>query len=215
MLSETLTDGLNRYKIGQKVRNMRLDKKLALTELGDHTGLSTAMLSKIERGQLFPTLPTLLRIALVFGIGLDHFFVERPTKRLVSVARKGERIRLPDQVKEFPPSYLFESLDFAVTDRKMDAFLATFPAQSKRSKPHHHDGVSSMSSVGRSSSRSTAKIQASEKAIQSISIRLRPIAIAARAAWSALHSWSSSRRRNESGHRRGWGGRRWPRTAKE
>ena len=141
MLSETLTDGLNRYKIGQKIRNLRLDKELALTELGAHTGLSTAMLSKIERGQLFPTLPTLLRIALVFGIGLDHFFVERPTKRLVSIARKGERIKLPDQVKEYPPSYLFESLDFAVTDRKMDAFLATFPSQSKRSKPHHHDGV--------------------------------------------------------------------------
>lgn len=144
MLSETLTGGLNRYKIGQKIRNLRLDKKLALTELGAHTGLSTAMLSKIERGQLFPTLPTLLRIALVFGVGLDHFFVERPTRRLVSIARKGERIRLPDQVKEFPPSYLFESLDFAVTDRKMDAFLATFPAQSKRSKPHHHDGVEFM-----------------------------------------------------------------------
>jgi transcriptional regulator with XRE-family HTH domain len=141
MLSETLTDGLNRYRIGNKIRNLRLDKKLALTELGTHTGMSTAMLSKIERGQLFPTLPTLLRIALVFGVGLDHFFVERPTRRLVSVARKGERIQLPDQVKEFPPAYLFESLDFAVTDRKMDAFLATFPAQSKRSKPHHHDGV--------------------------------------------------------------------------
>jgi len=141
MLSETLADGLGRYRIGQKIRNLRLDKKLALTELGAHTGLSTAMLSKIERGQLFPTLPTLLRIALVFGIGLDHFFVEKPTRRLVSIARKGERIRLPDQVKEYPPSYLFESLDFAVTDRKMDAFLATFPAQSKRSKPHHHDGV--------------------------------------------------------------------------
>ncbi len=141
MLSETLTDGLNGYKIGQKIRNLRLDKKLALIELGNHTGLSTAMLSKIERGQLFPTLPTLLRIALVFGVGLDHFFVDRPTRRLVSVVRKAERIRLPDQVKEFPPSYLFESLDFAVTDRKMNAFLATFPAQSKRSKAHHHDGV--------------------------------------------------------------------------
>jgi hypothetical protein len=34
------------------------------------------MLSKIERGQLFPTLPTLLRIAMVFGVGLEHFFIE-------------------------------------------------------------------------------------------------------------------------------------------
>jgi transcriptional regulator with XRE-family HTH domain len=47
---------------------------MGLVELGRHTGLSPAMLSKIERGQLFLTLPTLLRIALVFSVGLDFFF---------------------------------------------------------------------------------------------------------------------------------------------
>ena len=43
---------------------------MGLAQLGKHTGLSPGLLSKIERGQLFPTLPTLLRIALVFGEGL-------------------------------------------------------------------------------------------------------------------------------------------------
>ena len=76
MLSETLTAGLERYRIGPKVRALRLRKKLGLVQLGQHTGLSPAMLSKIERGQLFPTLPTLLRIALLFGVGLEHFFVD-------------------------------------------------------------------------------------------------------------------------------------------
>jgi transcriptional regulator with XRE-family HTH domain len=47
---------------------------MGLVELGKHTGLSAAMLSKLERGKLFPTLPTLLRIALVFGVGLEYFF---------------------------------------------------------------------------------------------------------------------------------------------
>jgi transcriptional regulator with XRE-family HTH domain len=42
--------------------------------LGKHTSLSAAMLSKLERGKLFPTLPTLIRIALVFGVGLEYFF---------------------------------------------------------------------------------------------------------------------------------------------
>jgi transcriptional regulator with XRE-family HTH domain len=32
--------------------------------------LSAALLSKIERGLLFPTLPTLLRVAMVLGVGL-------------------------------------------------------------------------------------------------------------------------------------------------
>ena len=76
MLSKTLSEGLERYSIGPKLRALRLRKKMGLVELGKHTGLSPAMLSKVERGRLFPTLPTLLRIALVFGVGLVHFFLE-------------------------------------------------------------------------------------------------------------------------------------------
>src|SRR5436305_4117504 len=114
MLSETLTDGLRRYKIGSKIRALRLKKKLGLVQLGGHTGLSPALLSKIERGNLFPTLPTLLRIAMVFGVGLEHFFVETEDRPLVSVTRKKDRLRLPNRPAEETPSYFFESLDFAV-----------------------------------------------------------------------------------------------------
>ena len=74
MLSDTLTNELGRYAIGPRIKALRLRKKLGLVQLAAHTGLSSAMLSKIERGQMFPTLPTLLRIAMVFGVGLDHFF---------------------------------------------------------------------------------------------------------------------------------------------
>jgi transcriptional regulator with XRE-family HTH domain len=141
MLSETLATGLEHYKIGPKIRALRLNKKLGLVKLAEHTGLSTAMLSKIERGQLFPTLPTLLRIALVFGVGLDHFFIERTARPLVSVIRKSDRLRFPNLVGEKSPSYVFESLDYPVTNRKMEAFYAEFPIRSKRSEPHQHDGI--------------------------------------------------------------------------
>ena len=141
MLSETLATGLEHYKIGPKIRALRLKKKLGLVQLGEHTGLSPGMLSKIERGALFPTLPTLLRIALVFGVGLEHFFVESKERPEIAVIRKQDRLRLPDRPGEVPPSYLFESLDFPVTDRKMEAFFAEFPAQSKPSEPHRHEGA--------------------------------------------------------------------------
>ncbi|TIV03878.1 MAG: helix-turn-helix transcriptional regulator, partial [Mesorhizobium sp.] len=71
MLSDTLSNELQRYAIGPRIKALRLRKKLGLVQLAGHTGLSPAMLSKIERGQMFPTLPTLLRIAMVFGVGLD------------------------------------------------------------------------------------------------------------------------------------------------
>src|SRR5271154_5530728 len=95
-MTDTIAEGLGRYSIGEKLRSMRLRKSMGLVELGKHTGLSAALLSKLERGKLFPTLPTLLRIALVFGVGLDHFFTDERKRHVVAIVRKGERIRFPE-----------------------------------------------------------------------------------------------------------------------
>ena len=46
MLSATLNKGLSEYGIGAKIRALRLRKKMGLVELGKHTGLSPAMLSR-------------------------------------------------------------------------------------------------------------------------------------------------------------------------
>ncbi len=40
---------------------------MGLVELGRHTGLSAAMLSKVERGKLFPTPATHLRMTVPTG----------------------------------------------------------------------------------------------------------------------------------------------------
>ena len=141
MLSETLNAGLESYEIGPKIRALRLKKNLGLVQLGEHTGLSSGMLSKIERGQLFPTLPTLLKIALVFGVGLEHFFIDQDPTPIVAVVRKKDRIRLPDRPGEESPSYFFESLDFPVTDRRMEAYYAEFEGRSEATEPHHHEGA--------------------------------------------------------------------------
>ena len=57
VISQTITDGVKPYAIGEKIRTLRLKKSMGLVELGEHTGLSAALLSKLERGNLFPTLP--------------------------------------------------------------------------------------------------------------------------------------------------------------
>ena len=141
MLSETLVTGLEHYRIGPKIRALRLKKNMGQVQLAEHTGLSPALLSKIERGQLFPTLPTLLRIAMVFGVGLEHFFIESKERPLVAVTRRQERVRLPDRPGEATPSYFFESLNFPVTDRKMDAYYAEFLLSAQPSQPHQHGGT--------------------------------------------------------------------------
>src|SRR5215467_13734655 len=72
--SDLICEGLGRYSIGEKLRALRLRNHMGLVELGKHTRLSAPLLSKLERGKLFPTLPTLMRIAMAFGVGLDFFF---------------------------------------------------------------------------------------------------------------------------------------------
>jgi transcriptional regulator with XRE-family HTH domain len=142
MLSATLKTGLSDYEIGRKIRALRLRKKMGLVELGRHTGLSPALLSKLERGRLFPTLPTLLRIALVFGVGLEFFFIGAREKPLLAVVRKAERVQLPDQPGARDISYRFESLDYPATERRFNSYFADFlPVPPEKVRVHVHPGV--------------------------------------------------------------------------
>jgi len=138
MLSDTLSHELQRYAIGPRIKALRLRKKLGLVQLAGHTGLSPGMLSKIEREQMFPTLPTLLRIAMVFGVGLDHFFTADEKEPLVAIVRKDQRLKLPSPPGVQHPAFLFESLDYPASDRRMEAFYAEFPVGSPPSEPHQH-----------------------------------------------------------------------------
>jgi transcriptional regulator with XRE-family HTH domain len=146
VLSETLAKGLNGYAIGEKLRGLRLKKKMGLVELGRHTGLSAAMLSKVERGKLFPTLPTLLRIALVFSVGLEYFFSDERKRHVVAIVRRGQRKRFPERPDGRDISFHFESLDFAAVERKLNAYHAEFePLAPGKARPHHHPGVEFLS----------------------------------------------------------------------
>ena len=142
MLSPTLRGGLDAYAIGPKIRTIRLKKKMGLVELGGHTGLSPAMLSKIERGQLYPTLPTLLRIALVFSVGLDYFFTAERDKPIVGIARHQERLRFPEKPGAKDVAYTFESLDFPAVQRLLNSYFAEFFAiPPDKLRPHQHPGA--------------------------------------------------------------------------
>ena len=141
MVNKTIENGLRPYQIGAKLRGLRLKKSMGLVELGKHTGLSPAMLSKLERDKLYPTLPTLLRIAMVFSVGLDYFFTDERKRHVVSIIRKDERIRLPERPGTPDIAYYFESLDFKSNERQTNAYLADFELVGlEKVKPHQHPG---------------------------------------------------------------------------
>jgi transcriptional regulator with XRE-family HTH domain len=142
MLSTTLQQGLKAYAIGPKIRSVRLKKKMGLVELGKHTGISPAMLSKIERGQLFPTLPTLLRIAMVFSVGLDYFIAADRDKPVLGISRHQERMRFPEKAGGRDQAYEFESLDFPAVQRLLNSYFAEFFAVApEKLRRHQHPGA--------------------------------------------------------------------------
>jgi transcriptional regulator with XRE-family HTH domain len=140
MLTKTLQDGLKSYAIGPKIRALRLKKKMGLVELGKHTGLSPALLSKLERSRLFPTLPTLLRIALVFSVGLEYFFTANREQPVVAVVRHQDRLRFPDKPGAREIAYRFESLDYPAVERRFSAYLAEFFPVPAAERKHAHPG---------------------------------------------------------------------------
>jgi transcriptional regulator with XRE-family HTH domain len=112
------------YSIGLKLRSLRTKKHLTLSRLAAETGLSTALLSKLETDRMIPTLPTLATITRVYGVGMSYFFSE-PSRHSLSITRKAhlesdgrgpepfkitplnapvENPRLVAEMIEFPPS---------------------------------------------------------------------------------------------------------------
>src|ERR1700738_4324493 len=78
---------LEPYCIGMKLRALRNHKRLTLSRLSAETGLSTALLSKLETDRMIPTLSTLATVSRVYGVGMSHFFTE-PEHHSLSITRK-------------------------------------------------------------------------------------------------------------------------------
>ena len=95
---------LEPYCIGAKLRSLRNQKRLTLSRLAAETGLSTALLSKLETDRMVPTLPTLATISRVYGVGMSYFFAE-PEQHTLSITRKAHleaNARGPEPVKTIP-----------------------------------------------------------------------------------------------------------------
>lgn len=137
-----IDEAIRPYAIAEKLRALRLRRSMGLAQLAAHTGLSPAMLSRLENARLVPTLPTLIRIAIVFDVGLDYFFTDPRKRHVVAVARRHERKKFPSDARGANVPWHFESLDFRAGERKLNGYLAHFHAVSAtKSVPHSHPGA--------------------------------------------------------------------------
>ena len=111
---------------------------MGLVELGRHSGLSPALLSKLERGKLFPTLPTLLRIALVFSVGLEYFFAAGRERRTFGIVRKADRRRFPEEPEVKEPSVPLRIAGLRLGRAAHQCLLRGVPALQGAEDPHPH-----------------------------------------------------------------------------
>jgi transcriptional regulator with XRE-family HTH domain len=82
--------------LAERLRKERADKRWSLAEVAERSGISKAMLSKIERAEVSPTAAVLARVAAAFGLTLAQFLTpaQGPSKRLLS-AREQPRWKDP------------------------------------------------------------------------------------------------------------------------
>ena len=92
--------------LGQRIKTLRADAEMTLEQLASRSGVSRAMLSKVERGEKSPTLSIVARIAGGFGISLSALLGAEPDSADVAVIRAGQRLSFKDPETGFERSVL-------------------------------------------------------------------------------------------------------------
>lgn len=116
---------IKEFRIGEKIRAQRQQRRLTLQELSELTSLSKPLLSQIENEQVVPPLGTLLKISR--GLKVDiHFFFEEEGNRQKLVLTRGEDLR-PDLQRQAVNTenrpYTYHSLAPGMRQKHMEPFL--------------------------------------------------------------------------------------------
>jgi transcriptional regulator with XRE-family HTH domain len=84
--------------IGPKVREARQQLGLSLQQLSARAHVSAAAIHKLERGDMVPTITTLLKIAVALGLPIGHFVDDDgPPTRVAALVRADARPAPPPE----------------------------------------------------------------------------------------------------------------------
>lgn len=84
---------MNQHRLGQTVLSYRKKKGMTLREFADYSGISTSLVSQIERGQANPSLNVLELIAQALNVPLYTLFInDIDTKSLISKKQDRKKI---------------------------------------------------------------------------------------------------------------------------
>ena len=94
---------LNRYDLGNRIRQVRSEQELTQEKLGELCGLSAAHIGHIERGTRALSSETLFKISTVLNVSVDYLFFDSvPTDKNQFIYISSMLKNKPkDKVKQF------------------------------------------------------------------------------------------------------------------
>ena len=133
---------MTEYNIGQKIKKLRLAKKLTLQAVARETGFSPALISQIENNNVSPPIATLSKIAKFFDVKVGMFFTEDEEECRYEVVRASERKVVSRVISRAGTSqgYSYESLSFHKQNKKMEPFLLSITEKALEENTYSHDG---------------------------------------------------------------------------
>ena len=81
------------FPIGTRLKELRKARRLSITGLAEKSGVSTGLISQIERDLVVPSVVNLYRIAQALGTDINYFF-ENDRARAAAITRRGEHKKM-------------------------------------------------------------------------------------------------------------------------
>jgi transcriptional regulator with XRE-family HTH domain len=78
--------------VGNRIREMRVERNLTLQALAERTGLSSSMLSLVERGKTSPSIGTLVAISYALGVHMTDLFDDDGAEEREPVVRFDDQL---------------------------------------------------------------------------------------------------------------------------
>ena len=76
-------------EIGARLKTLRKNKGMSIAELAEQSGVSTGLISQIERDMVVPSVVNLFRIAQVLETDINYFFEEELSQD-IQITRRGD-----------------------------------------------------------------------------------------------------------------------------
>jgi transcriptional regulator with XRE-family HTH domain len=128
--------------IGHEVRAFRKNLGITVTDLAAATGISLGMLSKIENGNISPSLTTLQSLSRALGVPITALFRGFEENRSASFVRAGEGVAIERRGTRAGHQYnLLGHVDNNTSGLTVEPYLITLTANSDTFPTFQHTGM--------------------------------------------------------------------------